>query len=242
MCTVTLVPLSNNDFILSSNRDEAPIRKALKPEFYNYKSTELLYPKDKQSEGTWIGLSEHKRLICLLNGAFEAHLKQAKYRHSRGVVVKDFLISKNLKNTIDDYNLNDIEPFTLVIVEWKNQLSFFEFIWDGQQKHFNQLPLEPRIWSSSTLYNESMKNERKEWFNKFVLNKNINSDSMFDFHTSAGNENKDYGVIMDRGFVKTTSIARIEKENKNVIMRYYDLNNNSHHYKYLNKKASVIDE
>ena len=239
MCTVTLIPLSNNNFILGSNRDEAPNRIALLPQFYNYKNINLLYPKDKQSEGSWIGLSERKRLICLLNGAFKIHKRQEKYRHSRGIVVKDFLVAPKLKNAIEDYNLKDIEPFTLVIVDWEDGLEFFEFVWDGEQKHFKQLPLEPRIWSSSTLYNDAMKIERQEWFNDFISNNEINSDSMFVFHSSTEKNNKDYGVVMDRGFVKTTSIARVEKENNDVIMRYYDLHEDSHHSKYLNKETPV---
>ena len=227
MCTVTLIPLSNNNFILGSNRDEAPNRIALLPEFYNYKNINLLYPKDKQSEGSWIGLSERKRLICLLNGAFKIHKRQEKYRHSRGIVVKDFLVAPKLK---------DIEPFTLVIVDWEDGLDFFEFVWDGEQKYFKQLPLEPRIWSSSTLYNDAMKKERQQWFKDYIEGNNLNDYSMFVFHTSAGKGNEDYGVIMDRQFVKTTSITRFNKEGSKLRMNYFDLLKDKHYYAILNSK------
>ncbi len=34
MCTVTYLPLGNNDFILTSNRDEQPSRETLEPKEY----------------------------------------------------------------------------------------------------------------------------------------------------------------------------------------------------------------
>ena len=54
----------------------------------------------------------------------------------------------------------DIEPFTLVLVDWSNELETYELVWDGLIKHFNKLPQEPKIWSSSTLY--TARNERVE--------------------------------------------------------------------------------
>ena len=243
MCTVTLIPLSNNNFVLTSNRDEAPNRDSLAPEFYKYKNEKLLYPKDKVSEGSWIGLGKsNKRLICLLNGGFEIHERQAEYRLSRGIVVKDFLISENIEIAIEDYNLNNIEPFTIVVVEWEKQLKFYELVWDGKQKHFKNLSLKPRIWSSSTLYNNEMRAERQKWFDLFMSKRIISDYDMFEFHTSAGSGNKDYGVIMDRGFVKTTSVTRVEKLNDSVVMRYYDLNNETHHYKMLNDNMTMVHE
>ena len=43
--------------------------------------------------GTWIGLSDKKRLVCLLNGGYEIHEREASYRVSRGVIVKEVLKS-----------------------------------------------------------------------------------------------------------------------------------------------------
>ena len=236
MCTVTIVPTNKNDFILVSNRDEAPNRISLPPENKMYKDTLLMYPEDKESGGTWIGVSEKNRLICLLNGGFNIHKRKPNYRHSRGIVVKDLLVSDAFKKDIEEYNLIDIEPFTLVIADWNESLKFYELVWDGQQKHFKQLPLEPRIWSSSTLYNAEMRAERQQWFKDYIMDKNLNDYSMFVFHTSAGKGNVDYGVIMDREFVKTTSITRFNKESSELRMNYYDLLKDEHHYAILNSK------
>lgn len=235
MCTVTLVPLQNNDFVLISNRDEAPSRISIAPEFYNYKNVQLLYPKDVDSGGTWIGLSDKKRLICLLNGGFEIHERQQKYRQSRGVVVKDFLSCNDLNEAIQNYNLKNIEPFTMILVDWNKELKFHELVWDGNQRHFKTLNNKPHIWSSSTLYNEDMRKERKTWFQEFKNSNKLNPDSLYKFHQTAGKGNADYGVIMDRGFVKTTSITQVEKNNDVLKMSYEDLSTNNHAVKLLNQ-------
>ena len=239
MCTVTLVPLSETNFVLISNRDEAPNRNSLAPDFYNYKGLELLYPKDEQSEGSWIGMSEKKRLICLLNGGFEIHQRQSKYRMSRGLVVKDLLVSNAITQDVEAYNLIGIEPFTMVIVEWQDGLKFYELVWDGSKKYFQRLPLSPKIWSSSTLYNKEMRAERQKWFDDYKKDNLLNPYSLFVFHQIAGKDNMEYGVIMDRGFVKTTSITRIEKDDDTVFMRYYDLSSQSHHVKSMNEASRV---
>ena len=51
MCTVSLIPISENDFILTSNRDEAVGRKTLFPEFYQEQGVRVLYPKDAVAGG-----------------------------------------------------------------------------------------------------------------------------------------------------------------------------------------------
>lgn len=239
MCTVTVIPLKNNDFVLTSNRDEAPNRKSLAPNFYKYKGEQLLFPKDEQSEGSWIGVSENKRLICLLNGGFEIHERLPQYRLSRGVVVKDLLVAKDIVVAIEDYDLNDIEPFTIVVVEWEDELSFYELVWDGSKKHFQKIPLQPRIWSSSTLYNKTMRSERQQWFDDFIKDKELSPDAMFKFHTETQSDNINYGVIMDRGFVKTTSVTRVVKKNEDVTMCYFDLDKNTHYSKTLERPEII---
>ena len=227
MCTVTIIPQGENDFVLTSNRDEAPNRSSLSPEFYTINNTKMLFPKDELSGGTWIGVSDKNRLVCVLNGGFTFHERKASYRMSRGVVAKDLLASENIKTTIEDYNFQDIEPFTMVIVDWNFSLKFYELIWDGSQKHFSVLPIEAKIWSSSTLYSEDMKQQRLKWFEDFKNKTELNSESLLNFHNTAGHDNDDYGVVMDRHFVKTTSITQVEKNNDAVTMRFNDLQSNT---------------
>ena len=227
MCTVTIIPIGKTDFILTSNRDEAPNRTALAPDFYAVEEVKLLFPKDHMSGGTWIGVSEKNRLVCLLNGGFFNHERHSNYRLSRGVVAKDFLISNAIDITLQTFNFDDIEPFTMIISDWNDGLRFFELVWDGEQKHIKELPLEPKIWSSTTLYSEAMRNERLQWFDTFQSQNKLDADSLLQFHHTAGAGNEDYGVVMNRGFVKTTSITQVKKADAVLQMHYENLQNKS---------------
>lgn len=226
MCTVTLFFKEKNDFIITSNRDEAPNRVSEPPEVYLENSTTFLYPKDKRAGGTWIGISNKNRMICLLNGGFKYHARQTGYRHSRGIIVKDLLSANNLESKVSGYNFENIEPFTIVAADWNTGLKFFELVWDGNKSHFKELPLETRIWSSSTLYSEKMKAERHSWFSEFKSENELNSKSLLKFHAK-DYSNKEYGIVMDRGFVKTTSTTQIEKTDNVLKMSFLDLTSNS---------------
>ncbi|WP_034061304.1 NRDE family protein [Lacinutrix jangbogonensis] len=241
MCTVSIFYKGNKDFVLTSNRDEAPNRNALSPAFYILDNTELLMPKDEQSGGSWIGASDENRIVCLLNGGFKGHKRKPKYRQSRGVVVTDLLTTEDIEATIASYNFEDIEPFTIVIADWNTDLKFYELVWDEKQKHFQQLPLEAKIWSSSTLYSEDKKEARRDWFEDFISNNEWSSKALLDFHKTAGSGNNDYGVVMDRGFVKTTSITQIEKTDALIEMQFYNLNTSEKTSKIINL-AETIDE
>ncbi len=233
MCTVTIAPAGEHNFILTSNRDEAPNRVSITPDFYTINTARGLFPKDEQSDGTWIGVSDKNRVVCLLNGGFTIHKRKLNYRLSRGVVVKHFMGCDDVVETVNAYNFEAIEPFTLVVADWNAGLRFFELVWDGKDKHFIELPLEPKIWSSSTLYNPQMQKERLQWFLDFESEKVLTSKALLEFHKTAGESNKDYGVIMDRGVVKTTSITQIRKHDDLVELQYENLINGTKAIKFL---------
>ena len=223
MCTVTIIPKGENDFVLTSNRDEAPNRASLETDFYQVNNTKMLFPKDEKAGGTWIGVSERNRLICLLNGGFEFHKRHDDYGISRGLVVTYLLAVTDIRIAVDSYNLTNVEPFTLVIIDWNYSLKFYEFVWDGSNKHFTELPKKPKIWSSSTLYTQEMKEERKQWFDEFKSENELTSFNAKQFHKHTHIGNSDYGVIMDRGFVKTTSITQVEKMKDEVVLNFENL-------------------
>jgi hypothetical protein len=231
MCTVSFIPLSENDFILTSNRDESPQRETHPPRVYEQDRVRLLYPKDKLAGGTWIGASDNNRLICLLNGGFRPHRIKPRYRMSRGKIVTYMLAAENIEKVIDGYDLIDIEPFTLIMVNWKNDLKIKELVWDGKEKHLSNKPIRPTIWSSSLLYSEDVKKKRELWFNNFLSSSDpISEETIIDFHRNAGEGDIETDLIMDRVFVRTKSITGIKKVHDRCVMRYEDL---------IEKKVSV---
>ena len=151
MCTVSFLPLKDG-FILTSNRDELKARKADFPRTYNSKSGVITFPQDPKSGGTWIAGGTTK-MICLLNGAFEKHQHTPPYRHSRGKVILDAFDSKSFSEFRDNYDFSNLEPHTLVMIEFETELKVVELRWDGEKKHISNKPSQnPHIWSSATLY------------------------------------------------------------------------------------------
>tara|TARA_R110002073_G_scaffold108336_5_gene243435 strand:- start:1645 stop:2346 length:702 start_codon:yes stop_codon:yes gene_type:complete len=226
MCTVTYLPLKNNGFILTSNRDESPMRMTIPPKKYKENDVEMLYPKDQLAGGTWIGISNKNRLVCLLNGSFEKHQRNSYYKMSRGVVVKNILSVNDPVEYIENFNFDNIEPFTIVLVDWNNQLKTYELVWDGTEKHFQELDQKPKIWSSSTLYDKETKKERVNWFDEWLDDhSDYTQNEILKFHQSTNKGTERTTLKMKRPFVETVSITSVKKESE-LFLSYKDLKNN----------------
>jgi len=224
MCTVTYLPLGNNNFILTSNRDETPLRKTTPPKTYKENGVELTYPKDELAGGTWIGASAKNRLVCLLNGGFTNHTSNFYYKMSRGIVVKNILSTDNAITYINDFDFTDIEPFTLILVDYDLHLEAHELVWDGIKKHFTKLAEQPKIWSSSSLYTEEMKALREEWFSDWLTeNKELHQENIVAFHQNENLGNPEISLKMKRVFVETVSITSVKKRASTIEMTYLDL-------------------
>ncbi len=224
MCTLSFVPTEESGFILTSNRDESPHRSTLPPQEYSINDTRLIFPKDEVAGGTWLGVSNKSRLVCLLNGGFEPHEREESYRMSRGIIVTSLLTVENAINEITHFDFFGIEPFTVVMVDWNLSLKIYELVWDGRTSHFSDKPVQPHIWSSSLLYPLAVKKKREQWFST-LLNDDLEIDKnrLLNFHKTAGEGNPHTNLVMDRGFVKTKSISQIEKNNDLGTFVYEDL-------------------
>lgn len=223
MCTVTYIPTGETDFILTSNRDEAPERETIPPKIYTEEALELLYPKDVLAGGTWIGISSRNRLVNLMNGGFKPHKRKPFYRKSRGLVVKELLKVKSIDDYLKKEDFSEIEPFTAIVVIWETDLVLIEIVWDGNTLHKTTKPQMPHIWSSSPLYSTEFQQMRKNWFRTFLEKNNKSPDNVLHFHRTGGEGNPESNLIMDRGVVKTKSITQIVKSQNQIHMYYDDL-------------------
>ncbi len=224
MCTVTYIPLGKKDFILTSSRDVPFSReRASSPKKYIEESTELCYPKDGKGGGTWVGFSSKNRLICLLNGGFKYHTSRAEYKKSRGLIVKELLKIDDIRKGLNNINLLNVEQFTLTIVDWNENLELLEFVWDGKEKHLKIMSQEPHIWSSSTLYDESVKKLRLDWFADWKKNKELSQENILEFHHIAGIGDPHIDLMMDRKMGGTVSITSVTKSKNRLSMRYEDV-------------------
>lgn len=223
MCTVSYVPLKDG-FILTSNRDEKVHRPTAIPQIYELNNEKLMFPKDLQSGGTWIALApKEKRIACLLNGAFENHEKKCYYRMSRGQILIESFKFPNAEIFNAFQTFEGIEPFTLLLLEKDNYLKFTELRWDGTQKHLAKVEInKPRLWSSATLYEKAIREEREIHFENW-LKKNEWSD-IKNFHTQKHGLSHQNDVVMQRtGGLQTVSISQIHFQDNSFTFGYTDL-------------------
>ena len=163
MCTVSFVP-QNDGFVFTSNRDEDPARAATQLIEKKKGNTSVFYMEDPLAKGTWFAFSA-QRFACVLNGAFEPHVRKEKYRMSRGAMALESFDYKTLNAFRTAFSFAGMEPFTLLLY---NRGDFQEWVWDEEQLHVKNLSTsEAHLWSSSTLYTrerwQSRKNKLLAW-------------------------------------------------------------------------------
>ncbi|PIF60764.1 NRDE family protein [Flavobacterium sp. 11] len=223
MCTVSFVA-TNDKIIITSNRDEKTVRpSAIPPRSYTVNGKNLIFPKDPKAGGTWFVANADGVILVLLNGADEKHEVQLPYRKSRGLIVLDMISSSSPKDFWGEIDLENIEPFTLVLFQ-NNAL--FQLRWNGKEKETITLDIhQNHIWSSSTLYSSSIREKRANWFHTFMDgNSEISESKMHDFHRYTEEENDENGLVINRNDeMKTLSITQAVIEKNKVAILHYDL-------------------
>jgi hypothetical protein len=230
MCTVSFVPTAKG-IIITSNRDEKSTRPiALPPKPIHINNTTLYYPTDITSSGTWFIVNEKGDTGVLLNGAFVKHQPKAAYSKSRGSILPFLFQSENPLEVLNEFNFNQVENCTLVLYVNKQLV---QAIWDGVELTVDILDEKlPYIWSSVTLYDVMMIAERRTWFNNFLY-KNLepSQQSLIDFHTNTGKENKEFGLQMNRNnAMLTVSITSVAINNQVAQMQYTDILQKTKHH------------
>lgn len=225
MCTVSYIP-GRDQIVLTSNRDEKSQRaRALAPALYDH----LMYPKDGAKGGTWAVINNNGNACILLNGAFVKHDPKPYHNKSRGLVLLEVMEAASPLRAFNKAELFNTEPFTLVLVE-KNKL--IECRWDGANKHITYPnPLEPHIWSSATLYDFDVTENRKQWFYEWLQsNPEPLPHDILNFHLFGGNGDNVNNLRMNRdGKMLTVSVTQLILSTQQAIMNYYDLIDESHH-------------
>jgi hypothetical protein len=225
MCTVSFVN-NNGVVMITSNRDEQVIRpSAIAPKNYNQNGKNVIYPKDPKACGTWFAVDADKTVLVLLNGGLVKHEVAFSYRKSRGLIALDIMYSNSPKDFWTQINLENIEPFTLVLYQ---EEKLYELIWDGFVKRMTKLDQNKNhIWSSVTLYPVEIRKKRSDWFAQFLKDKSeISPQDMLSFHRNTQDNDTENGLVINRhNVLKTLSITQVTIEQNKGIMRHYDLIN-----------------
>lgn len=223
MCTVSFV-CSNDKVIITSNRDEKIIRpSAIPPRNYMLNGKNIIYPKDSKAGGTWYVVDENGTVLVLLNGADKKHQVQLHYRKSRGQIVLEMISSTSPKEFWNEINLENIEPFTLVLFQDKQ---LFQLRWNGVEKSTVNLEIDKNyVWSSSTLYSKEIQEQRASWFYTFLgSNPEMTETKMLHFHRYTKADNNEDGLVINRNNeMKTLSITQSVIEKNKVMIHHLDL-------------------
>lgn len=240
MCTVTYIPKSNNQFILTSNRDENAARSPEHVSEVEQYGQRLMFPRDSGAGGSWIAVSDLDKVVCLLNGAFEWHAHRPPYVRSRGVMALDFFNFPDASEFFRSYDFQGMEPFTMVIYD-KGKL--YDFRWDGKQTFPRSLDVNDyHIWSSATLYDQQARQKREQWFAQWRDRyEEHDIEAIMDFHRHAGEGDPWNDVVMNRnGVVQTVSITNIARMQDSIEMRYHDLLRNNLKHNKIDLRSEVV--
>lgn len=224
MCTVSFLPLGNSKFMITSNRDDIPIRATSTIIDQEIEGKWVKFPQDPIAKGTWIAMSDDNQIAVLLNGATKKHIRQATYKESRGKMLLNFFKFDDVSAFVSDYDFEDIEPFTMIILD---NGELYELIWDGLKMFYTLLDNQKaKIWASSTLYENEVKVQRKLDFDYWLANLSmeITKEQVVSFHQDTRSEDLENGFVINRGErVKTLSITNIILDNDSVQLFHKDL-------------------
>ncbi len=219
---MSIIPVGESIFI-TSNRDEKTWRSAaMPPACYNMKTGMVCYPKDGDAGGTWFAVHENGNVLVFLNGAFQKHIPRPAYRKSRGLILLDLIDQDIPHGHFSRIDLSGIEPFTAVLWQCGN---LFVLRWDGARKYEEKLDHRiPQIWSSVTLYDETVIHKRRKWFTDWLQrNPAPGQEDIMHFHRFTGDGDRNNDLFMNReGIVSTVSITSLQWTNAFARLQYLD--------------------
>jgi uncharacterized protein with NRDE domain len=209
MCVLSYIPHSDGRVTITHNRDEHILRpQAIPPRTYQIENEAVVFPKDPQGGGTWFAL-HNDWVCCLLNGGFEAHVRKPFYRTSRGMIILDFLKIRSIKDFTQYFDPQGIEPFTLVLFDLKKK-KIVQLTWDEKMLQVLHLDAtQAHIWSSSTLYNASIRATRTQIFKQFVATQ-PSVPQIKDFHKiNKDNDLHESFFVNIKEKIKTVAITQV---------------------------------
>ncbi len=226
MCTLTYLPVPGG-FAMVSSRDEMKGRGAMLEPIQD-EFRKAIYPVDERSGGTWLLTSSKGFSLNLLNGGHERHDRKESYRHSRGLIPLMFAEAGSLNAFLDRFDPMGLEPFTLVVVE-HSPLRVMQLVWTGTRLDVEERPVhEPAIWSSTTLYDARMREQRAAWFASFLEGplQGTPLEALLRFHTDGGVGQASLGerIRMRRANgPETVCLAGVEHDTDAWRFVFYDL-------------------
>jgi hypothetical protein len=238
MCTMTFLPgLPGGGYVLATNRDESPHRAPATEPFLRERGDRLLLaPRDTDQGGTWVGVDDLGRCVCVLNGDRPPAAEAPPDAISRGLLVLDLL---------DDASADGVraalaareragtlvsKPFKLVVVvpgDDDRHASLLRVDWDGVALSGEQLD-GPQCIVSSTFETDVVTERRLSAWRAFLSEAPradegalVSAVQEFQAGHEGDTETGDaYSVCMHRDDARTVSSTLVSVGADEVTMHY----------------------
>jgi len=103
------------------------------------------HPVDERAGETWFHHLPPRHTLVVLNGGHASHARVLPCRHSRGLVPFHFASHAHADAFISGYDFQNLEPFTLVVIEDAPR-AVRSIVWTGTQvDHVLHAPDHTRI-------------------------------------------------------------------------------------------------
>lgn len=240
---LSYIPLDNGRFILTQSRDETIMRPTAAPPIKKrLGDVDVVFPVDPKGRGTWIGVSSAGNAAALLNGGGEQHKHQPPYRHSRGLIIPEFLKATDFASFYRSFDFDGLEPFTMITFENRK---IFEIVKSEEEVKVTEHDAsKPLFRLSYQLFPETSINERSlEFYRWYYKRKVVTAEQVFDYHAFRTYE-LPHIKKYDTGehILKTVSITQVISNNRKFQMNYYDAVNDIHLFNFtkIDNPAGVV--
>ncbi len=257
MCTLAILS-DKRSSLIAMNRDEAyerpstkniVIKRAFQKEFLKasmsqkdfHKPYVFTYPEDELKKGTWIGVTTHKMVICVLNNYKKAYNTQKADFFSRGelpLLLSEEASLSDSEERLKSLDLSHYKPFYLVLFHYKE--GFRQFVFDGKdfvviKKSFKSFFL------TTSRYSQDIHSFRYKMFESVLkAPKNNQKLELRRAFFQKFQEDKTKGISMEGSHSGTKSYTEILIEDSSVMFSYYNFPPSHYSEREFFKRASFV--
>ena len=217
MCTLT-VSIEGGAYSLTMNRDELLERGESGLHQYGAGDKAILYPRDAQAGGTWVGVNARGVTLCLLN-RYDGH-----YRvdcPSRGELIPEGLRHgdehgvRRWLNALDPAPYN---PFSLVLI---SQSGVSRLLWDGQRAIRDQPEAAPWFFmtSSGERFGE-VEATRRQQFDRWRQSGQPFIGAFPAAHLNCDPADPGSSILVERSYAHSKSVVRIDVGQQELKLHY----------------------
>lgn len=225
MCTLTIVPASDNRVRVAFNRDEQRTRSpAMPPQKVRADNRTVVLPIDPASGGTWLAVNDAGLVLALLNVNRGEHHVGIKPVRSRGEIIPVLMgadsPSAALAAMEQSFDYRVFASFRLVLI---GQGVVADFRWDGVEPMVMSRLIggTPQMFTSSGLGDHLVETVRRELFDDLFSGSSQTwekAQESFHRHRWPGREH--LSVNMSRDDARTVSFSTIDIGREHAVFAY----------------------